>query len=306
MKTKYLILSLGIVLFSACSNKNDLADAYGNFESTDQLVTAEIPGKLLYFTVEEGQILNEGDTVALIDTVQLFLKKEQLKSSIRAIRGKLQDPGPQTDLLEKQIQVLDKERKRVESLLAADAATQKQLDDIQGKIDILSQQIVTTQEQVAQANDALLSQIPPLKVQIEQLDDQLDRCFVTNPRKGTVLLKLAEPGELVNPARPLYKIADISTMELRAYVSGAQLPQLKIGKSVDVEIDLDKHTNQRLSGEISWIADRAEFTPKTIQTKEERVNLVYAFKVRVDNREGLLKIGMPGEVRFPNAETTNP
>lgn len=302
MKSKYFVLLLSLVLLQACSNNNDLADAYGNFESTDQLVTPEIPGKLLFFDIEEGQYLNKGDTVALIDTVQLHLKKQQLKSSIQAIRGKLQDPSPQIALFEKQIQVLEKERKRVASLVAAEAATQKQLDDIQGQLDVLQQQIITTKDQVKQANDALLSQIPPLKVQIEQLEDQLKRCFVLNPRNGTVLLKLAEPGELVNQGRPLYKIADISTMDLRAYVSGDQLPKVKIGATVDVEIDKDDDTNQRLSGVISWISDKAEFTPKTIQTKEERVNLVYAFKVRVDNTNGLLKIGMPGEVHFRTNE----
>jgi HlyD family secretion protein len=300
MKQFLLIITLTLLLFSACSDKGDLADAYGNFESTDQLVTPEMPGKLLFFHIQEGETIEKGDTVALVDTTQLYLKKQQLKASIKAIKGKLQDPGPQIELLQKQIEVMSKELKRVESLLAADAATPKQLDDLQGKIDVLEQQIKTTREQSALANRALLSQIPPIETQILQLNDQIDRCFVINPVDGTVLLKLVEEGEMVAQSRALYKIANLSTMELRAYISGDQLADMAIGQKVIVEIDQDKDSNQQLEGEISWVSDRAEFTPKTIQTKEERVNLVYAIKVKVNNEEGILKIGMPGEVFFNN------
>lgn len=300
MKQFTLFITLALLLLSSCSNKGDLADAYGNFESTDQLVTPEMPGKLLIFHVEEGKTLEKGDTVAMVDTTQLYLKKLQLRASIKAIKGKLQDPRPQIELLQKQKEVLNKELKRVQSLLAADAATPKQLDDLQGKIDVLDQQVKTTREQSALANRALLSQIPPLETQILQLDDQISRCYVINPTDGTVLLKLVEEGEMVAQSRALYKIADLSTMELRAYISGDQLADIAIGQKVIVEIDKDEDSNQALEGEISWVSYQAEFTPKTIQTKEERVNLVYAFKVKVNNDEGKLKIGMPGEVYFNN------
>lgn len=298
MKKYFILIILATGLLSSCSNNGNQADAYGNFESTDQLVTVEIPGKLLFLNLQEGQTINKGDTIALVDTTQIHLKKLQLKASIQAIRGKLQDVGPQISLLEKQVQVLEKEKKRVVSLLAKEAATQKQLDDLQGKIDVFNQQIQTTIDQNKIANRAILSQIPPLKTQLLQLEDQISRCFVINPTDGTVLLKFVEPGEIVNQARPLYKVANLSSMELRAYISGEQLDNITIGQKVDVEIDKDDDTNQRMEGEVSWISDRAEFTPKTIQTKEERVNLVYAFKVRVNNEAGKFKIGMPGEVHL--------
>lgn len=300
MKQFLFFITLTTLLFSACSNNGNLADAYGNFESTDQLVTPEMPGKLLFLNIEEGKTIQKGDTVALVDTTQLYLKKLQLHASIKAIKGKLQDPGPQIELLQKQIEVMNKELKRVESLLAAEAATPKQLDDLQGKIDVLNQQIKSTREQSKIANRALLSQIPPIETQILQLNDQISRCFVINPVEGTVLLKLVEEGEMVAQTRALYKIANLSTMELRAYLSGDQLADIAIGQKVIVEIDQDKDSNKQLEGEISWVSNKAEFTPKTIQTKEERVNLVYAFKVKVNNDEGHLKIGMPGEVYFNN------
>ena len=305
MKRIIVLLISGIFILNACSENGDQADAYGNFESTDQLVMPEMAGKLLWLHAEEGKSLTKGDTVALVDTTQLHLKKKQVLASIRAVRGKLQDATPQVELYSKQIQVLEKERKRVASLLEADAATQKQLDDLQGKIDVLEQQINTTRDQVSLANRSILSQIPPLESQIEQIEEQIDRSYVINPRNGTVLLKLVEAREIVNPARALYKIADVSSMELRAYISGDQLPKLKIGQNVTVAIDQTKRENQKLEGTVSWIAEQAEFTPKTIQTKEERVNLVYAFKVHVDNDTGVLKIGMPGEVHFHPGEDSS-
>ena len=301
MKNTILFLLLSLLLFQ-CRQKDNGADAFGNFESRDMLVTTEIPGKLLYLKAEEGQSLQEGDTIALIDTISLHLKQEQLLASIQAIRGKLQDAGPQVSLLQKQIDVLDKEKRRLVALIADEAASQKQLDDLQGRIDVLQQQIQTTEAQNAQANASILSQIKPLRSQIDQVRDQIDRCFIINPMKGTVQYKLAEPGEIVAPPKALYKIADIEDLELRAYISGDQLAQIRIGQEVTVQIDQDKKRNESLPGRISWIADQAEFTPKTIQTKEERVNLVYAFKVRVANPEGKLKLGMPGEVHFK----TNP
>jgi HlyD family secretion protein len=305
MKNFILLLLAGTILVSACNNTDDQADAYGNFESNDQLVTTEIPGRLIFLNIEEGQTLKEGDTIALVDTMQLHLQKQQLKSSIRAIRGKLQHVQPQIDLVKKQIEVLQKEKTRIEGLVKVEAATPQQLDDIQGKIDVAVQQIKTTEEQNKLANAAILSQIPPLESQIVQLDDQISRCFIINPVAGTVLLKLAEPGEIAFQTKPLYKIADISTLYLRAFVSGEQLPAIRIGQKVYVEIDKDEETNQRIEGEVSWISEKAEFTPKTIQTKEERVNLVYAFKTKVDNASGKLKIGMPGEVHFNTAEQDN-
>jgi len=286
-----------LVLLSCKEEKND-ADAYGNFESTDQIVSAESSGKMISFSVEEGQLLTPGQSIGLVDTTQLYLKKMQLNASIKAIKGKLQDIEPQVNLIKKQISVLKKERDRVLALLKEEAATQKQLDDIQGKLDIFDQQILTIKAQNKNANRAVLSQTEPIKAQILQVEDQIKRCEIVNPTNGTVLLKLGKEGEMVSPMKPLYKIADVSSMELRAYVSGEQLPHISLNQDVFIEIDENEDDNKRVTGKISWISDRAEFTPKTIQTKEERVNLVYAFKVKVDNKEGNLKIGMPGEVHF--------
>lgn len=307
MKHKILLsLSLlGLILFSACNSDNDLADAYGNFESTDQIVYAEMPGKLLYFNIETGKEVNQGENIGLVDTTQLYLKKMQLLASIKAIKGKIQNASPQVDLIKKQITVLEKEKVRIQSLLRDEAATQKQLDDIQGKLDIFHQQIATVEAQTKLANNALLSQISPVKSQIAQVDDQIERCFINNPMEGRVLLKFANIGDIINPAKPLYKIANTKSLDLRAYISGDQLPKIKLGQKVWVEIDSDKENNQGFEGEITWISDKAEFTPKTIQTKEERVNLVYAFKVKVDNKSGSIKIGMPGEVSF-NKEADKP
>jgi HlyD family secretion protein len=297
-KISIIILSLSLG-FIACKDKNNHGDAYGNFESTDQVVSSEVSGKLLNFDINEGMILQAGETIGLIDTVQLYLQKNQILASIQAIRSKQLNIEPQLTLIQKQIDVVLKEKRRVQELIREEAATQKQLDDIQGQLDILQQQIETQKDQNKIANNSILGQIPPLRAQLAQIDDLIRRSNIVNPIKGTVLIKLADQGNMVSPARPLYKIANLDKMELRAYVSGDQLSQISIGQEVQVQIDNDDQTNESLTGTISWIADRAEFTPKTIQTKEERVNLVYAFKVTMDNPEGKLKIGMPGEVHFP-------
>ena len=298
MKNIVIASILMIIFASACDYNNHRADAYGNFEASDQLVSPEISGKILEFTVEEGVQLQKGQQVAIIDTTQFYLKKLQLYASINAIKSQLQDPGPQIDILKKKILVLNKEKDRVISLIKDDAGTQKQLDDIQGQLDILEQQIISTKEQSLIANRAMMGQIAPIESQILQLEDQINRCFVKNPVDGTVLLKFSEADEIASPLKALYKIADLSSLELRAYVNGEQLPNIAIGREVWVEIDRDSKSNERLGGKVSWIAERAEFTPKTIQTKEERVNMVYAFKVKVDNPDGKIKIGMPGEVYF--------
>lgn len=303
---QWLLLTLIATLFMlSCQRDEDAADAYGNFESDSQLVNAEMQGKILELNIEEGIVLKKGQKVGQLDTTQLHLNKLQVEASIKAIKAKLQDPGPQIRLIEKKMSVMDKEKARVEALIIGEAGTQKQLDDIQGQLDILQQQIETTRDQTNLANRALLGQIAPLKSQILQIEDQIQRAAIYNPIDGRVLLKLSEVDELASPLKALYKIANTSEMYLRAYVSGEQLPYISLGQKVRVEIDLDKDQNQSLEGEVSWISENAEFTPKTIQTKEERVNLVYAVKVRVENSEGKLKIGMPGELHFIKSPQEN-
>jgi HlyD family secretion protein len=286
--------ALAVVLGAGCSGGEAASDAYGNFEATEVLISSQATGKLLSFTAEEGETLPAGQVVGLVDTLQLALKRAQLTANRQAVRSKISGVVAQIEVLEEQKRVAQVEKARIEKLLEASAATQKQLDDVDGQLRVLDRQIQSIRTQ----NATILSEIEALDAQIAQLDDLIDKSVLVNPVAGTVLVTYAEPHELTAPGQPLYKIADLDTMELRAYVSGAQLPQVRLGQAVEVVIDADAKSTRSLPGTITWIAAQAEFTPKLIQTREERVNLVYAFKVRVANPDGALKIGMPGEVRF--------
>jgi HlyD family secretion protein len=302
MKKVGLFISVVIVLvFFSCKNDEQRADAYGNFEATSTIVSVESNGKLLFLDVEEGQTLEKGKLIALVDTTQLVLQKELLLSKIGAVKSKTQDPGPQIDVYKEQKQTLLYEKKRVENLLADNAATPKQLDDINANISIIEKQIQAAQRQANRANGGILSEIDPVRKQIDVIDEQIKKCYVYNPIKGTVLTKLAEPSEIVGFGKPLYRIANIETLTLRAYVSGTQLSVVKIGQQVEVLTDAPDGAMNSQKGTVSWVAANSEFTPKTIQTKEERVNLVYAVKIKVPN-DGSLKIGMPAEVSFGGKE----
>lgn len=287
-----LVLILSFLLYD-CSNRNDVSDAYGNFETRELLISAETPGKILQFDVEEGQKLNPGDTVGLIDSIPLHLQKMQLIAAIDAVRTRKTSVSAQIDVLKEQKNTLIVEKDRLERLLSDGAATTQQMDQIEGQLKTLNSQIRSTETQFSSID----SEIHSMRIQIDQVNDKIGRCFIINPIDGTVLEKYAEPFEMAAAGRTLYKIADLDKMDLRAYVSGEQLPQIKLGQEVTVLIDQDSKTNQELTGVITWISDKSEFTPKIIQTKEERVNLVYAVKINVPN-DGSIKIGMPGEVRF--------
>jgi len=296
LKAGFLFFTL--TFLAACQPEENGADAYGNFEATETVVSAEAGGKLLFLKAEEGQTLKAGELTALVDTTLLHLQKNQLQATLGAIGKKTQDPNPQIAVLEGQKANLARERERVKNLLADKAATPKQLDDLDGQIAVVERQITAARRQAGTANTGILSEKDPVLAQIRFLDEQIRRCYVRNPVGGTVLVKLAEPSEVVGFGSPLYKIAPLDTLELRAYVSGEQLGKIKIGQQVTVQVDKEGGGVRTLPGTVSWISDRAEFTPKTIQTKQERVNLVYAFKVRAANEGGALKIGMPGEVVF--------
>ena len=293
MKNLLIIISLSVFILSGCSNDKQKSDAYGNFEATETIVSSESSGKLYELNVEEGQIIEANKIVGYIDTSQLYLKKLQLSQQKNTTRTKFKNVSSQISVLQEQKRVAIRERDRVERLLKDNAATGKQLDDLNGSIDVINKQISSIDIQNSTTNEELKG----LDVQIQQIADQLQKSNITNPVKGTVIMKFAEQGEIVSFGKPLYKIADISIMELRVYVSGAQLPEIKLGQKVKVLIDDGKSGYKTLEGEISWISSKAEFTPKIIQTKEERVNLVYAVKVKVSN-DGSLKIGMPGEIMF--------
>jgi len=275
-----------------CSNDLSTADAFGNFEATEITISSEANGKLLVFDVEEGRLLQKDERVGLVDTLQLVLQRDQFEASRRAVYSRIPGVVAQIEVLEEQKRVAEIEADRINKLLQDQAATQKQWDDINGRISVLDRQIRSIRTQ----NATILSELEAVDAQIAQINDVIDKCSIVNPVTGTVLVTYAEPFELTSQGRPLYKLADLETMYLRAYITGSQLPHIRLGQQVTVQIDEDEDTNRSLSGEISWISSQAEFTPNLIQTKEERVNLVYAFRVRVSNMDGSLKIGMPGEV----------
>ena len=279
---------------AGCASDDGNSDAYGNFEATEVLISSEAAGPLLTFDVSEGTVLAAGQTVGHVDTVQLALQRDQLRAGREAMLSRIDGVLAQIRVLEEQRRVATVELDRVKRLLESRAATEKQLDDLEGQIAVIDRQIASTRSQ----NATIRKEIEAVDAQILQLEDRIRRSLIVNPVDGTVLVKHAEAYEQIGVGSPLYKIADLSTLFLRAYVSGDQLPGLSLGQAVTVLLDKDRTENQSLEGVISWIASDAEFTPKTIQTKEERVDLVYAFKVRVANPEGLIKIGMPGEVRF--------
>jgi HlyD family secretion protein len=278
---------------AACGNGNNKSDAYGNFEATEVLVGAEVQGKILKFNIEEGQNLVKDQTVGFIDSLATFFRKQQLIAQIEASTAKLTQVQSQIDVQEEQKKTLLREQDRLGKLVAAQAATTKQLDDINSQFDLLNKQIASTRVQ----NQAIYGEIKALKFQADQVQDQLSKSTIRNPADGTVLEKYIEPGEIAVPGKNLYKVADLTIMKLRVYISGSQLPNIKIGQKVTVLIDRNSEETRKLEGTIGWISPQAEFTPKIIQTKEERVNMVYAIKVNVQN-DGSLKIGMPGEVRF--------
>jgi HlyD family secretion protein len=279
---------LTIALISC--NNNNKADGYGNFETVEITVSAENNGKLNQFSVEEGQTLKKGEIVGLIDTIPLALKKEQLLVSKNIISSKSSGVLSQISVLNAQLKTAKISQTRIQNLIKENAGTQQQLDAINGQIDVINQQIRSVEIQ----NAPVVNELKSIDVQISQLEDQLQKSLITNPIDGTVLVKYAEPNEITSFGKPLYKIADVSTMQLKIYISEKQLASIKIGQKVTVKIDSNKDL-KNYEGTISWISSEAEFTPKIIQTKEERVNLVYAVKIDVQN-DGSLKIGMPAEM----------
>jgi HlyD family secretion protein len=307
----FILVIAVMVLLSACSSSQLKHDAAGIFEADEVIVSSELGGKILHFKVNEGDLLKKDSVVAIIDALPVSLQQQQLEASVKALSEKTQNVEPQIKLLKEQISVqeiqlanLQHERARIESLLKADAATAKQLDDINFQIESLKKQIVVTQQQIAvqinnvqTQNRAILSESNPLQKQIAQLKDKEQRASIINPLMGTVLTKYAMEGEITSAGKALYKLADLSSLILRTYISGTQLSEIKLGQTVKVFIDEGEKKYKEYTGTITMVSDKAEFTPKTIQTKDERANLVYAVKVLVKN-DGYLKIGMYGEIQF--------
>lgn len=287
------ILILATCLTISCSDRKGKSDAYGNFETIEVNVASEVQGKLVQFDVDEGKTFKAGDITGLIDTVQLSLRKEQLIAQGKATADQLTNILSQISVQEEQKKTLLIDKHRTENLLKDKAVPEKQLDDVNGKINVIDSEIASIKTQTSAIN----SQIIAINRQIDQVTDQINRSKITNPINGTVLEKYVELSEIITPGRVLYKIADIDQMILRVYISETQLSSVKTGQKVTVLIDNNNNGLDSMDGIISWISPQAEFTPKIIQTRDERVNLVYAMKINVKN-DGRLKIGMPGEVKF--------
>ncbi|TRX36995.1 HlyD family efflux transporter periplasmic adaptor subunit [Flavobacterium sp. ZT3R18] len=286
---KIFILAL-LLSLSSCNTNDNKADGYGNFEATEVTISAEANGKIEFLRLEEGDVLAPKTQVGLIDTTQLYFNKQQLVASKGTVFSKSKNVLSQINVLQEQLKTTLIEQKRIQNMFAENAATKRQVDEIEGKVNVLQEQIKSVKTQ----NAPIVNEVKPIEVQIEKMDDQIQKSKIINPIKGTVLAKYSEANEITAFGKPLYKIADISEMTLRVYVSETQLSKIKTGQKVSVKIDAEKDMKY-YEGTVSWISSSAEFTPKIIQTKEERVNLVYAVKVKVKN-DGSLKIGMPAEM----------
>lgn len=289
--SRYLLFLLLLSLM-ACKQQADPADAYGNFEAVEVMVSAESSGRIFSFPAQEGSFLQQNQVAVNIDTTQFYLQKLRLESGKVSLGSKINTLDAQVRASRVQLENLVREKERIEKLLEGGAATSKQLDDIKGQVLLLKAQMETTESQKASVN----AERNTLQVQISQVEDQLKKCSVRNPIEGILLSKYKEEGEMATPGQPLYKIANMNELILRAYVSGNQLGSIQTSGQVKVRFDKELGLEET-TGVVSWISPRAEFTPKIIQTREERVNLVYAIKVMVPN-DGSLKIGMPGEVLF--------
>ena len=270
--TKIGIYGMAVWLLSACGNGTPDYDATGTFEATEVIVSAEAAGKLLQLEVEEGTRLKAGEEVGLVDTVQLYLKKLQLEASMKSVESQRPDLAKQIAATKQQITTAQREKKRVENLLAAGAANQKQLDDWDAQVTLLQQQLIAQESSLMKSTNSLTEQGNSVSIQVAQVEDQLNKCHIQSPIEGTVLAKY-----------------------LRAYVTSEQLSQVKLGDKVTVYSDYGNSEQKAYPGVVTWISDRSEFTPKTILTKNERANLVYAVKIAVKN-DGSLKIGMYGGV----------
>ncbi len=292
-KSHILITTFLFGTLLSCSN-SEKADGYGNFEATEITISSEANGKLEFLNLEEGQIIEKGAFVGLIDTLQLYLNKQQLLASKNTVASKSGGVWSQVSVLNQQLQTAKTEQQRIQNMFSESAATQRQVDQANSQVNVLKKQIQNVETQ----NAPIVNEVKSIDAKVVQIEEQIAKSSILNPIKGTVLTKYAEPGEIVSFGKPLYKIADLEEMILRIYVSETQLPNIKIGQQVTVKIDSGEEMKD-YNGTISWISASAEFTPKIIQTKEERVNLVYAVKVAVKN-DGSLKIWMPAEMWIGN------
>lgn len=296
MKTKHMLVLIALLSLFSCGRNEKTADAYGNFEATEITVSAEASGKIINLKLEEGQVYDSGQLVGNIDSTDLVLKKLQLTNQLNALESKRLNLNAQADVYQQQRANALIDKQRIERLLKDGAATQKQFDDISASLRLIDKQELLVNSQFT----GLSAEAEALKAQISQVKESIKRCAIRVPIKGTALARYAEQGELLAYGKPIFKIADMNNMTLKAYFSGDQMASFKLGDKVEVLIDKNETEKTSVEGLVSWISSEAEFTPKIIQTKKERVNMVYAVKVAVENN-GMLKIGMPGEVVLANA-----
>ena len=298
---KFCLVMLAAMLmvfsFDSCRRKHKQADAYGVFEATEITISSESNGKLLSFDVKEGNTYNAGEEIGLIDTVQLYLQMMQLDASMKAALARRPDIPSQIKTLQEKLVTLEKEKTRVENLVQANAAGSKQLDDIQAEITMTKSQLAATKSSLGTQEKALLGEIEALSFQKLQLETAIASCHIKAPITGTVLKKYIEPNELAFQGKPLFKMADLTNMFIKVYITEDMLSSVKLNQDVEIRIDAQKGEEKKFNGKVSWISPKAEFTPKMIQTKNERVNLVYAVKISFTN-DGSAKIGMPGDVVF--------
>lgn len=290
-------MALTALLMLSCKQAPQLYDASGSFEAIETLIPADASGIIQQLDIREGQVIDSAQIIGYIDSTQLHLRKKQLEAQIKAVLSKKPNISRQLAAYQVQLDQARHELARIDRLVKADAATPKQLDDAKSMVAVIEKQMEALQSTLSITSEGLSQDTEPLFTQIAQLNDQIRRCVITNPVKGTVLTTYAEPFEMAVPGKPLYKIADLSSIILRAYITGDQLTGRRLGDQVTIMVDDTSGTYKTYNGTIEWISDKAEFTPKTIQTKDERANLVYAMKIRVAN-DGYLKIGMYGEVKW--------
>jgi HlyD family secretion protein len=290
---KIIIPVLVIPMTIACNNNNAESDAYGNFEAIEVMLAAETSGKIIHMPFFEGDVVENQSLLCIVDTNVQVLQLEELIARQKAVETQILNARSAVDVLLAEKAIVDLDFKRIENMHNDGAATKKQYDDLAGRRQVIQKRIESAHIQVRSVE----AELNVLKAKLNILKDQLRRCHIYSPVSGTILEKFREEGELIAQGQALWKVADLSTVYLRAFVSGKQLPEVKIGQDVEVRFDLNEKKNQLVPGVVSWISSSAEFTPKIIQTKEERVDLVYAIKVRVPN-DGRIKIGMPGEVKW--------
>lgn len=293
----FFFLTLIAITFLQCQEPTVAYDASGTFEAVETIISANASGTIEAFAISEGQTLDSGYVIGYIDSTQLHLRKKQLRAQIQALLSKRPDIASQLAAYEAQLKHAKHERDRIIKLIEADAATPKQLDDANAQVAVIEKQMEGLHTSLDILSTGIREEATPLYTQIEQVEDQIEKCKIINPVSGTVLTKYAEVYEMAAPGKPLYKIADLDEITLRAYITGDQLPNIKLGQTLTVLIDDGQESYREYSGQIEWISSKAEFTPKTIQTKDERANLVYAIKVNVRN-DGFLKIGMYGEIKL--------